>query len=118
APEQVAAAKKAGEALGLDATAVSNLIAAALGAVASDVLVAQPVGGAILTGGDTAKAVCGQLGVTGLELVKEVETGVPLSRLVGGLNGLVARLPVVTKAGAFGNDQTLVRATRVLKGEE
>jgi uncharacterized protein YgbK (DUF1537 family) len=70
------------------------------------------VGGLILTGGDTARAVCRQLGARGLELLAEVEPGVPLGRLVGR-----TRLLAVTKAGAFGSEQALVRAReQLLKG--
>ncbi|HEY3368137.1 MAG TPA: four-carbon acid sugar kinase family protein [Symbiobacteriaceae bacterium] len=112
APEQVAEARAAGERLGLDGTAVADRVAAALGEAAAQVLKACPVQGVIMTGGDTAKAVCRELGVTGLQLLKELEAGVPLSRLVGGAN-----LPAVTKAGAFGTAETLLRALRALKGE-
>lgn len=112
APDQVAGARERGAALGLDNTAVSNRIATVLGDVAAAVTERYALQGLILTGGDTAKAVCRRLGVTGLELVRELEAGVPLSRLVGGPG-----LPAVTKAGAFGNEQTLVRALRALKGE-
>jgi uncharacterized protein YgbK (DUF1537 family) len=111
-PEQVAAAQAEGVRLGLDGTTVSNRIALGLGKVAAAVLTANDVQGCILTGGDTAKAVCRQLGVTGLRLVRELEAGVALSRMVGG-KGLMT----VTKAGAFGNEGTLLRAMRALKGE-
>jgi uncharacterized protein YgbK (DUF1537 family) len=69
--------------------------------------------GVILTGGDTAKAVCKQLGVSGIQLIKEIEPGIPLGKLVGN-----APLWVVTKAGAFGNENSLLHAKNVLKGEQ
>jgi uncharacterized protein YgbK (DUF1537 family) len=89
-------------------------IADVLGAIAADGARARQLGGLILTGGDTARAVCRQLGITGIQLISEVESGVPLGFLVG---NPAARLPVVTKAGAFGSDATLVRALDRLKGE-
>jgi uncharacterized protein YgbK (DUF1537 family) len=112
APDQVTGARERGAALGLDATAVSNRIATVLGDVAAGITQRHALAGLILTGGDTAKAVCRRLGVTGLALVRELEAGVPLSLLVGGPG-----LPVVTKAGAFGDDETLVRALHALKGD-
>lgn len=111
APEQVLGAQQLGETLGLDGTAVSNRIALILGQVAARVIGAAELQGLILTGGDTAKAVCRRLGVAGLEVCTELEPGVPLSRFVGS-----RPVPVVTKAGAFGTEETLLRALRTLKG--
>jgi uncharacterized protein YgbK (DUF1537 family) len=112
--EQIAAAIRAGHENGLDSSQVSNRIADALGAVAASIVDSNQnlLQGFILTGGDTAKAVCKHLGVSGLQLLKEMEPGVPVSRLVGS-NGLLA----VTKAGAFGTKKTLVNALRALKGD-
>lgn len=64
--------------------------------------------GLVLTGGDTARGVLLEIGVGGLEVTGSVESGVPASRSVEG------NLRVVTKAGAFGDDQTLSRAVRYL----
>lgn len=111
-PEAVQSAQAEGEALGLSPTAVAERVAASLGAVTAAVVERCGLSGLVLTGGDTAKAVCRRLGVTGLELIRELEAGVPLSRLVGRV-----RLPAVTKAGAFGQTDTLLRAVQALKGE-
>ncbi len=67
------------------------------------------VGGAVLTGGETALAVLRAWGVTGLRLVDEVEPGVPRSVTIG-----ACMLPVVTKAGAFGDEGTLERVRQAL----
>lgn len=111
APEQVAAAKELGAKRGIDGTAISNRIADAIGSVAASVVASRDLQGIILTGGDTAKAVCKHLGVTGISLLQELEPGIPLSRLVGGRD-----LLTVTKAGAFGKKDSLVNALHVLKG--
>ncbi|MBE3596227.1 MAG: four-carbon acid sugar kinase family protein [Hydrogenibacillus sp.] len=111
APGQVAAANALGEKLGLDRTQISDRIADALGAAAAQAIENSELQGVILTGGDTAKAVCKQLGVTGLELLQELEPGVPISRLAGQRSILT-----VTKAGAFGTKETLLHARSVLKG--
>jgi uncharacterized protein YgbK (DUF1537 family) len=64
----------------------------------------------ILTGGETACALLGQLGVDGIRLLEEVETGVPLGVTTGAVT-----LAVITKAGAFGGPDTLVNCLRRLK---
>jgi uncharacterized protein YgbK (DUF1537 family) len=58
--------------------------------------------------------VCGHLGITGIQLLAEVEPGVSLGVLVGDPS---ARLLAVTKAGAFGSERTLVHALDRLKGD-
>lgn len=78
-------------------------LAAALGSLAAPLVGAA--GGLVLTGGETARAVLGRAGVTGIRLVGAVEAAVPLGITVGAFSK-----PVVTKAGAFGDADTLVRA--------
>lgn len=85
-----------------------------LGSLAAHCASVGAPGGLILTGGDTARAVCRHLGASSFELVAEIEPGVPLGRLVGHTS---TTYPAVTKAGAFGTDQTLVRALHHLKGD-
>ncbi|WP_347253639.1 four-carbon acid sugar kinase family protein [Leminorella grimontii] len=65
---------------------------------------ADVVGGLIATGGDTAVALLNHFGVNGLDLIEEVESGIPLGLSIGQV-----RTPVVTKAGAFGGENTLPR---------
>jgi uncharacterized protein YgbK (DUF1537 family) len=65
--------------------------------------------GLLLTGGETARAVCDRAGVTAIELVAEVEPGVPLGRA-----GSPARA-IVTKSGAFGHPGTLTVALDAIK---
>jgi uncharacterized protein YgbK (DUF1537 family) len=87
-------------------------IADVLGTLAADCVPTHQLGGLILTGGDTARSVCRHLGISGLHLLTEVEPGVPLGLLIG---NPLARLPTVTKAGAFGTETTLVHALDRLK---
>ena len=58
------------------------------------------------SGGDTAAAVLDALGSTGVSIQGQVITGMVQGRIRG---GLMDRLPVVTKAGAFGKTDALVR---------
>lgn len=67
-------------------------------------------GAIIATGGETARAVLTAMGVKGLQLLGDVEPGVPISVALGG-----RRMPVITKAGAFGSEQTLSRCHQYLR---
>jgi 4-hydroxythreonine-4-phosphate dehydrogenase len=66
------------------------------------------IGGLVLTGGETARAVLSRLGIKTLQVVGEVEIGVPLLIAEG------SGLPVITKAGDFGDRDTLVRCRAAL----
>ncbi|MGQ9630756.1 MAG: four-carbon acid sugar kinase family protein [bacterium] len=60
----------------------------------------------VLTGGDTTMGVCRRLGAEGIEIENEILPGIPLGRLLG---GEWRNIRVVTKAGAFGGDDALVK---------
>ncbi len=111
--EQIAGAMENGAKIGFTSTEVSNYIAQTLGEIVSTILGENAVAGLVLTGGDTAKAVSEQIGVSGMELIKEVETGIPLGLLVG-----EKQIPAVTKAGAFGSEEALYKSVKLLKGDE
>jgi uncharacterized protein YgbK (DUF1537 family) len=92
---------------------VARELMAALGSEARLVLESGVLpAGLFLTGGDTARAVCRALGARGLLVEREVAAGIPQGRLLG---GSFAGLPVVTKAGGFGESDALVRAVQVLR---
>ena len=63
----------------------------------------------VLTGGDTAVGVARRLGAVGVRLEGEVEPGIPVGTLIG-----PKPYRVVTKAGAFGEPGTLVKAVETL----
>jgi len=67
----------------------------------------------VVSGGDTAAALCSRFGTEHIELVDEVFPGAPLGVMRGGLtNGI----PIVTKSGAHGPDDGLVRIIERLRG--
>ena len=72
---------------------------------------ADRIGGLVATGGETARALLTGLGAVGLRLVCEIEPGVVLGIAEGG-----RALPVITKAGAFGGQDTLEHCRAVLRG--
>ncbi|MGW2014153.1 four-carbon acid sugar kinase family protein [Streptomyces sp. NPDC001927] len=67
------------------------------------------VDGLVLTGGETAVAALEALGAAGLDLADEPEPGVARGVLLS-----PPRLPVLIKAGGFGDDGTLDRLCRLL----
>jgi uncharacterized protein YgbK (DUF1537 family) len=67
----------------------------------------RPARGVVVVGGDGARALVDRWACTGIEVLGAVDEGVPHGRLVG---GYVDGLPVITKAGGFGDPDTLVRA--------
>jgi D-threonate/D-erythronate kinase len=67
--------------------------------------------GIVLSGGDTAEAVAHCLNAGGIRLEGEIVPGVPWGCFIG---GAAADLPVATKAGGFGTDESLVEAVDFL----
>ncbi|TCR62286.1 four-carbon acid sugar kinase family protein [Bosea sp. BK604] len=72
--------------------------------------VAARMGAFAATGGETAAALLSSFGVNGIRLVDEIEPGVALGLTLGALS-----VPVVTKAGAFGDEDSLGRIAERLR---
>jgi uncharacterized protein YgbK (DUF1537 family) len=68
------------------------------------------IGALVSTGGETARAILCAMHYRGLRLVGEIEPGVPLSIAAG-----PRPMAVITKAGAFGNRDTLLHCHAVLR---
>lgn len=71
---------------------------------------ASRIGALAATGGETAAALLSAFGVDGIRLVDEIEPGVALGMTLGHLS-----VPVVTKAGAFGDEGSLGRIAARLR---
>jgi uncharacterized protein YgbK (DUF1537 family) len=87
------------------------VVAARLAAIVAAVCARVSVSGLVLTGGDTAAAVCAALGSTSLWLTGELQPGIATATLIGGRH---PDLAIVTKAGGFGDDGALVDAVTYL----
>jgi uncharacterized protein YgbK (DUF1537 family) len=74
-----------------------------------------PIQGLILSGGDTAHLVCRALGAAGIRLRREIVAGLPWGWLMG---GLADGWPVATKAGGFGERESLATALDFLSSCE
>ena len=85
--------------------AVGPALASALGRMVGRQL--GRFGSLTATGGETARLILGAVGATACCIRQEIEPGVVLSTVDG--------LPVVTKAGAFGDPQSLARALAALR---
>lgn len=108
--DEVERVRKLGRASGLSATEVGERISAELGRVAAEIIAECGIRHMVLTGGDTAKQVCRHLSDVEIKLIDEVENGVPLGRTPGESGRYI-----ITKAGAFGSDQVLVRSVKALQ---
>jgi uncharacterized protein YgbK (DUF1537 family) len=64
----------------------------------------------VITGGETATTVLQPLGATGIDLLDEPEPGVVRGSLIGPFP-----IPVLIKAGGFGDDALLLRLCHVIR---
>jgi uncharacterized protein YgbK (DUF1537 family) len=85
----------------------SDAVAAMLEALAASG--SARAGGLFVTGGETARDILARLKVPGLRLLCELEPGVAFSLALG-----PRTLPIVTKAGAFGSETTMLDCRRAL----
>ncbi len=92
--------------LNLSHNDVEVRITEALAAV-TKALIDKRLSGLIITGGATALAITEKLNVKNIEILDEVQPGIPVLRLDS--------IPAVTKAGGFGHPDTLIQATQYLK---
>lgn len=95
--------------------ALEELTADVLAKIAVRVIQWWDVGGLILTGGDVAKETCEALEATGARILKELEPGVVVGEVIGGIK---EGLRIVTKAGGFGSDEAIVDAIYYLERNE
>jgi uncharacterized protein YgbK (DUF1537 family) len=95
--------------------AALKLIYRFLGKLTRDIL-EEPnlVSGLILTGGEMAFQILQVLEASGLRLESEVEPAIPFGRLIG---GEFEGLPVITKAGSFGGEETLWHCLGFMKDQ-
>ncbi|MFD1851446.1 four-carbon acid sugar kinase family protein [Oceanobacillus bengalensis] len=102
-----------GKELGLSGNQIGERISGALGQIVTEVYESyQNISGLVLIGGDTSKDTLKNLGGIGIRLIKQVEAGIPLGSLIG----IKRVLNVVTKAGAFGKENSIYHAMQDLKG--
>lgn len=87
----------------------SEAITSRLAQLTREILQHASPTGLVLTGGDAAMAVGCALDAEALWLHGELQPGIPWGTWMG---GIADRMPVVTKAGGFGDDSTFVQVIR------
>jgi uncharacterized protein YgbK (DUF1537 family) len=108
--EEVAATQQLGAELDLSTAQVAQRIVDGLAQAVSRLVREGRISGIVATGGDTANALCNALGAQALEILGEVEAGIPILRLLGERS-----LPLVTKAGGFGTPAAIGDALMKVK---
>jgi uncharacterized protein YgbK (DUF1537 family) len=84
-----------------------HTMAPVLGAVVSRVLASCTLAGLFLSGGDVARAVCGEEGIQALRILGDLQPGVIVGEAVG---ARYEGVRVITKAGGFGNEEAMTQA--------
>lgn len=110
--DDVEVALRAAEEAGIDPDVARDRIARTLARVAADTFDERRPSGLFLSGGAVATDVLTALDATEIRLTGvALEAGIPVSRVHGGVaDGTV----VITKAGAFGERETVIRALSYL----
>ena len=103
--DEIAATQQLGARLNLSASQVAQKIVDWLALAGSRLVSEGKISGIVATGGDTANALCNALDTQALEILGEVEAGIPIMRILGRQS-----LPLVTKAGGFGSSSALADA--------
>ena len=86
---------------------LKGTIARILAEIAVRAVRQREVAGLVLTGGDVAREICEALSVNGIKILRELEPGVVVGEMMGGIK---EGLKIITKAGGFGSDEAIVEA--------
>lgn len=110
-PEDVKKTQKLGEGLNLAKEDVGQIISSALSVIVNKLVDTTRVNKLIIAGGDTSAAICQGLEVKGLQVLHEIEPGLPSCRVVDGKYDLL----LVLKSGSFGKPDFFSTAINHLK---
>ena len=108
--EEIAATQRLGATLKMSAAQVAQEIVECLAELGGGLVREGRISGIVATGGDTANALCNSLEAEALEILGEVEAGIPIMRIIGD-----QPLPLVTKAGGFGSPAAIRDALMKVK---
>ncbi len=93
---------------------VSETIAMFIGEVTKEILNSTNLEGLMLTGGDIAIKTANMLGVSGTRIENEILPGIPYGYFIHDTFG---DIPIVTKAGGFGEEDAIVKIINYLRKE-
>lgn len=108
-------AQAEGSSIGLSGKEIANNIAEGLKKFMAGILVNTKLSGLMVTGGATALQLLEVMDAEGIEVIEEIEPGVPLGKIVG---GKINDLRIITKAGGFGSRNVFCNGAEILKQKE
>ncbi|CAM4301554.1 uncharacterized protein YgbK (DUF1537 family) [Paenibacillus endophyticus] len=108
--DKVEETKRQGSLLGLSNTEVSRLISNALAWAVKEIVDRTNNRKLLIAGGETSAAVCDKLGIEGIQVLREIEPGLPSCRSLGSVP-----IDLVLKSGSFGSEAFFLKAVRHLK---
>jgi uncharacterized protein YgbK (DUF1537 family) len=94
APDKIARIRTAAAARGIEAQDLGDRIAAATARLTARLIAETGIEGLIVAGGETSGHVCRELGIRSLEILENIDPGVPLCRS--------GRMLLALKSGNFG----------------
>ena len=112
-PEQVAETKALADSYGIGNTKVSTMVAGALSGIAASVIGTYCIRRVIVCGGDTSASLCARLGIRGMKVLSEIESGLPTCESVEEPHYRMA-----LKSGSFGSREFIEKAKEKLCLEE
>lgn len=113
--EQVAKTRELGAARGLDKTAVARLVSETIAEVVGRVVEQVGLNRLVIAGGETSAAVCGRLGVSGMQIWQEIQPGLPSCLTLTTPPLTTPALFLVLKSGSFGSAAFLEEAITHLR---
>ena len=108
--DEITATQQLGAKLNLSPAQVAQRIVYGLAQAGSRLVSEGRISGIVATGGDTANALCNALDAQALEILGEVEAGIPIMRILG-----TQSLTLVSKAGGFGSPEAIADALAKVK---
>ena len=91
---------------GLSMDEIGLIVQSILGGLGRRIIKNIKPSGLFITGGDTAKGFFDVVKANSVDIITEVATGTPMMKITG---GDYDNLRVITKAGAFGNDDLILK---------
>jgi len=106
---------EAGESLGLSRVQIAEKLLSILSQAVKEITDNYRIAGFVFIGGDTSIRIMDAIGAEGIRIEAEILPGVPVGRILGGEHEGTL---VATKAGGFGDSQTLVKVIEYMKNRK
>lgn len=112
-PELVERTKSMAEERGIGNTGASEMVSGALSEIACAVIGECAIRNIVVCGGDTSASLCRRLGIEGMQVLEEIEPGLPTCRSVD-----APYYKLILKSGSFGSPEFIEKALRKLDGRK